>query len=406
MLVEYQVAVPDEERARLVADALVERGHRWVRVRPVYLPHLDPQHRLFGRPEFSRPELEGWWQVGSLVDEPASDRDAEFHQQECEREAVRATARAHGGFYDGGSMAGRETMLSHLDRRGLVHDLDEERAHAVRRAVIAGFPPRPQALVPSVPLRYAAEGDGHPPLLELVRQVVRRQRAQRGELPEGTAWWLTPDAGAFEDDRELLFELANAAMHQGTCYPHTAQEIPLLAALAAHDGVHPVHRAVLVTFLTEAGTIGSRLVAADADRRVALGLALEEHEDERAARSAVEAAAPELLERWDGECEAVRFALAALAAVCPEAARPSGVIPRVHALAEDSPDPHRAVAARLAARLAENAPDALPAALQEAMANAPDPDRGLPSPYAPVRGACLTVLKSMLERQMSLLMDS
>ncbi|HEX2315530.1 MAG TPA: hypothetical protein VHJ17_17430, partial [Thermomonospora sp.] len=299
MLADFWAFAPDEERARALADALAARGHRWVRVRPVHHPHLDPEHRLFGRPEFSRPELEGWWQVGALVDEQAPDPAAEFHQHHCESIEVAAVAREHGGYLEGSSMGHRETMLRFAERTGLVHELGMEEAHAARRAVIAGFPAPREPMSPSVPLDCPDGGD-LPPLLETTRQVAR-------DVP-GAEWWLSDEADGFEDDDALVFHLADSAMHQGTCYPHTAREVRLLAGLAARRDVRPRSRTLLIDLLAEAGTIGRRLVAATADRRRALGLGFEESDDERAARRAVEAEAPALLARWDEECEAVRFA--------------------------------------------------------------------------------------------------
>lgn len=52
-----------------------------------------------------------------------------------------------------------------------------------------------------------------------------------------TTWWLTDDAAAFENDRELLFELSDAVLHQGTCSPHTTEQIPLLTGLIEHGCV-------------------------------------------------------------------------------------------------------------------------------------------------------------------------
>ncbi|MFB8419257.1 hypothetical protein ACFC63_27495 [Streptomyces albidoflavus] len=67
--------------------------------------------------QFSRPELEGWWSVRSLVDEEAPGPDAEFHQQECEQVAVDAVGRENGGFRDVGSVVGRENHARPLGSR-------------------------------------------------------------------------------------------------------------------------------------------------------------------------------------------------------------------------------------------------------------------------------------------------
>ncbi|MFE6226299.1 hypothetical protein [Streptomyces sp. NPDC057854] len=397
LVVHYSVAAPSEADARAVAAALARRGHRWVTVRPVYLPHLDPGHHLFGRPAFSRPELEGWWSVDSLVDEEAPDAASESHQHDCERKAVDAVARAHGGFWNSGSLARRETKLSGFDRRGLVHEHDEEHAHRVRREVVARFPPPVREPVPAAPLRCATADRSYPPVLECVREVARDLEARGGGLPAGTAWWLTGEAEDFSGDREVVFELADAVMHQGTCYPHTAEEIPLLAGLAGHADVRPAHRALFLTFLYEAATIGLRLAASGADRRVALGLPLEETADERAARRAVEAAAPRLLDRWDGEDEAVRFALAGLAA----ATRHGASRPRVRRLAEHWPAGPRADTLRLVLALTAPGDAEVVTVLRDMAGSGTLPPRRIPSPLAPPRGAALVLLKPLLEREVS-----
>jgi len=396
MVVHYSVAAPSEADARSVASALTRRGHRWVTVRPVYLPHLDPGNHLFGKPEFSRPELEGWWSVDGLVDEEAPDRASEFHQHDCERAAVEAIGRAHGGFRNGGSQANRETLLSVFDRRGLVHELEQEHAHRIRRDVISSFPPPVEEPAPATPLQCTTAERPFPPVLECARQVARDQEAQQGKLPDGTAWWLTNEADSFSDDREVIFELANSVMHQGTCYPHTADEIPLLAGLAGHEDIRPAHRAVFTTFLFEAATIGQRLAASGADRRVALGLPLEETADELAARHAVEAAAPYLLGRWDDEDEAVQFTLAALAA----ATRHSASSTRIRHLAERWATGPRTDALRLAAALAGTDDAEVATVLRGIVESGAIPLRGVPSPLAPTRGAALDLLKPLIEREM------
>ncbi|WP_406421980.1 hypothetical protein OH809_14630 [Streptomyces sp. NBC_00873] len=397
MVVHYSVAAPSEADARSVASALTQRGHRWVTVRPVYLPHLDPGNRLFGKPEFSRPELEGWWSVDSLVDEEAPDPTSEFHQHDCEKAAVEAIGRAHGGFWNGGSLANRETMLPRFDHQGLVHDIDQKHAHRIRRDVISSFPPPTEEPAPATPLQCTTIERPFPPVLECARQVARDQEAQQGNLPDGTAWWLTIEADGFSNDREVIFELADSVMHQGTCYPHTADEIPLLAGLACHEDIRPAHRAVFTTFLFEAATIGQRLAASGADRRVALGLPLEETADELAARHAVEAAAPYLLGRWDSEDEAVQFTLAALAAATQHSASSA----RIRHLAERWATGPRTNALRLAAALAETDAAEVATVLRSIVEGGVVRPNKAPSPLAPTRGAALNLLKPLVEREMS-----
>ncbi|WP_146229026.1 hypothetical protein [Streptomyces sp. NWU339] len=230
-----------------------------------------------------------------------------------------------------------------------------------------------------------------------MRQVARDQGNRQGNLPGGTAWWLTDEADGFPGDREVVFGLADSVMHQGTCYPHTADGIPLLAGLAAHEDIRPAHRAVFTTFLFEAATIGQRLAASGADRRVALGLPLEEREDELEARHAVEAAAPYLLDRWDSEDEAVQFTLAALAA----ATRHSASSARILHLAERWSTGPRTDALRLAAALAGTDSAEVATVLRGIVESGVIRPDKVPSPLAPTRGAALDLLKSLVEREMS-----
>ncbi|MGA5005389.1 hypothetical protein ACPCDX_10355 [Streptomyces koyangensis] len=392
----YSLAAPTEAAARSIASALARRGHRYVTVRPLYLPHLDPDSPLFGMAQFSRPELEGWWSVRSLVDEEAPGPDAEFHQQECEQVEVDAVGRENGGFRDVGSVTGRETMLAGWDPAGTTHELDQPRAHRLRREAVSRFPPPAEEPAPAEPLAYAAADRPFPPLLESVRQVARALAAREGELPDGVAWWLTAPAEEFPDDPSVLFGLADSTLHQGTCYPHTAGNIPLLAGLAAYKDVRPAHRAVLISFLYEAATVGRRLAASEADRRVALGLPFEETPDEHAARRAVDVAAPPLLDRWDSADEAGRYALATLAAATGHSASR----PRVLRLARRWATGPRSHALRLAAALAGGDDTEAAAALREVVASGGVGPLAAPSPLADTRGGALTVLSSLAEQEM------
>ncbi|HEX2314491.1 MAG TPA: hypothetical protein VHJ17_12180, partial [Thermomonospora sp.] len=102
------------------------------------------------------------------------------------------------------------------------------------------------------------------------------------------------------------------------------------------------------------------------------------------------------------ECEAVRFALALLAGVCPTAARSTGVLGALRGFTNAAPDPHRAATLRLALALAEDDTSALTTVVAETTPLT-DLDE-VPSPYAPIRGVALNLLKHMAEKELSLLM--
>ncbi|HXA63261.1 MAG TPA: hypothetical protein VNW94_29290, partial [Streptosporangiaceae bacterium] len=88
------------------------------------------------------------------------------------------------------------------------------------------------------------------------------------------------------------------------------------------------------------------------------------------------------------------------------AARSSGVIAPIVRMADEASETHRATALRLAAHLAEDDEDVLAVALTEAIGTSVINPDDVPSPNAPVRGAALSVLKSMLEQEISLLLQA
>ncbi|MFB9835790.1 hypothetical protein [Actinoallomurus acaciae] len=453
-MVHYSVAVPDEKAARSVARVLGDRGHRWVTVVPLHrLRRLPKTDQLIRREsEFAGPELAGWWHVGSMVDEqaparaplvhakglpqgyehiiealdresePEPDAYAEGLQQEYERVAVEALAREHGGFAGSGWSSLRAGTLRGpapqrpapelFDLGGLVHELDQEQAHAVRRSVIAGFPAEPERPLRAEHLACEDEERDYPPLLACVQEVAGRLRAGQGPpVPVQKPWeaaltggiiaaWLAAEADDFQDDQDVSFWLDESVMRQGVCFPHTAHGVPLLAGLAGHDEVHPARRAASIASLFEAASVGRRAAASEADRRSALGLPMSETADERSARLAAEAAAPGLLGRWDRECEALRFALAALAAACPAAAASTGSIDRVRSLTARWSDGPRGDALRLALALAEDEPRGLSAALNAYLERGHRRPGDVPSPHAPARGAALELLKRDVRREL------
>jgi len=355
--------VPDEEAAHRLAGDLTARGHRQVRIRPA-------------------PGELGHWRVRSLVDEHAAGPAEEDHQAERETDAVGALARRHGGYREGGMTSLRADGFGAEDLVGL----DPAEAHAVRRAITAEFPPPRPNPEPDAPLG-GTPPTAHRPLFDVLRSVADSS-------------WRSPAADAFADsgEVELVFEIGDSFMHQGSCYAHTAAGVPLIAALAARDDVRPALRAALLHFLFLAATAGRRGAAADADRRVSLGLSLDdEGPAEHAAREAVEGVAPGLLARWDGEGEVVCFTLAALAAACPGQGRELAGEIREWAESEGTATPRGRVL-RLAATLAREGPglDGMLASLV-----ADGFVRRTPSPLAPAPGAAFIVLEEWTEKELS-----
>ncbi|MEV0645411.1 hypothetical protein AB0I28_09115 [Phytomonospora sp. NPDC050363] len=368
MIHTYTVNVPDEGSARALAADLARRGHRFVRVRATDDRHL----------------------VESLVDEPAADSEWEWAQAEHESVAVAALARQHGGYHRGGMVSQRTTALETFGTDNVAHALDAAEAHDLRDHWIARLPTPVPAPEPLDPLSLAPCTAAHPPLFETLRAAA-----------PADSWWRSEAADGFAEipDVELVFELYDAFMHQGTCYPHTASEVPLLAALAARDDVHPGLRAILVDFLFLAATVGCRLAAADADRRDSLGLPHDEDAGEVAAREAVEACAPALFDRWDHECEAVRFSLALLAAACPDETAP---VAEIRAWADAEGDSPRAGILRLTVALADDDPaftDLLARLVAAGYAGS------APAPAASSRGTAFSVLEEWAEQELSAVLE-
>lgn len=362
----HLTVVTDEDAAHRLAGDLAARGHRLVRIRPV-------------------PEEPSRWRVQSLVDDPEAGQVEEDHWAEQETVALDALARRYGGYREGGTMSRREDASFGTD--DLVHELDPAEAHAIRRAVVAGFPARRPAPSPDAPLGCPLSATVRP-LFEVLRAVA-----------PGDSWWHSPAADAFADagEVELVFEVSDSFMHQGSCYDHTAGEVSLIAALVVRDDVHPALRATLLHFLFLAATVGRRFAAADVDRRLALGLPLDEGPAERAAREAVEVVTPTLLARWDDEPEAVCFSLAMLAAACPGLGRDLAEAIRDWAESEGTATPRGRVLG-LAAALADEDPTV---DVMLAWMVADGFARSAPSPVAPVAGAAFTVLEEWTEKELS-----
>ncbi|MEU8240758.1 hypothetical protein AB0C07_21140 [Actinoplanes missouriensis] len=287
MVSTYSLTLPTESAARTVADQLADRGHGLVAVRAV--GHFST--------DIHRTEFAGWWDVYSVVaTEP--DRDG------AETAAVRQIARHHGGVAAGPGGGKIEGVSRFFNREGLVHELTADEAARRRPAVV---PPGPTA-VPQAPLAYRETPD---------------EEAELAAIKEALAGddepWEDEDDDEPADSGDLLGELFNGAMHQGTVYAHTAGMVPDFVALALDERLGDRARAWVYLDLFMIATVGRRYLCSTADREHAFGRPLAETPDAVAARQAVTAALPRLLRRWDAEAEIGRFFLAALVAAEPEA---------------------------------------------------------------------------------------
>ncbi|BAL89038.1 hypothetical protein AMIS_38180 [Actinoplanes missouriensis 431] len=286
MVSSYSLTLPTESAARAVADQLADRGHWLVAVRAVGHFSTDTH----------RPEFAGWWDVYSVVTtEPAP--------AGAETAAVRQIARHHGGVTAGPGGGKIEGLSRFFNREGLVHELSADEAARRRPAVV---PPGP-TVVPPAPLAYRETPDEAAELAAIMEALAG----------DDEPWEEDDDEPA--DSGDLLGELFNAAMHQGTVYAHTAGTVPDFVALALDERLGDQARAWVYLDLFMISTVGRRYLCSTADREHAFGRPLEESPDAVAARQAVMAGLPRLLRRWDAEVEIGRFFLAALVAAEPEA---------------------------------------------------------------------------------------
>ncbi|WP_213001278.1 hypothetical protein [Winogradskya consettensis] len=293
----YTLTVPTEKAARAVADRLAERGHLLTAVRIVDHFSFEPGNFWYGKPSM-RPEFSGWWDVFSVVlDDQVMD--------DAEKAAVADLARESGGISGGAGSGHRDTVLQIFNRTGLVHELTPSQAARRRPA----------------PMPVAAAGELPPgPPLE-----SRPAPDLRGELIAVTEC-CAGDGGDGAGTGDLLGDLFNAAMHQGTCYPHTAGMVPVFVELAADDRLGDRYRGWVLMDLFLIASVGRRDLASMADTLRALGKPAVEAPEAVAAREAVTAAVPGLLDRWEEASEHERFLLAALAAACSMPAPDLGTI--------------------------------------------------------------------------------
>ncbi|MGW6833851.1 hypothetical protein ACWGCI_10640 [Streptomyces sp. NPDC054949] len=259
------------------------------------------------------PELEGWWQVFSLAVYSGYERMALEPFLRSERIRVAHVARAHGGFQQGYSEGHAVTLEGAFARDGLVHD--QAGAEVPLPAPLPEEPVRPPA-GPS----WNHGGLGEP--TAVVRAVVAAAERIYGgaeNAPE-VATWLLDEEFAFgepyETTGEFLGDLSNAVAHQGTCTDATVEAVPFLAELVCDDSIAVGSRLMLLDDLLRLAVSGPSAAVSLTDRTAALGDVWQESAAEYLTRRAISKELPQLLSRWGDESDAVRFALAALVAVC------------------------------------------------------------------------------------------
>lgn len=254
-----------------------------------------------------------------------------------------------------------------------------------------------QPLHPHVPHPWGqTDWKAGPPIFHVFRKVVA-DRFPSIAVTGPAALLFGPRIEHDWDDRGFLSYFYNGILHQGTCWPTTADGVPLLAAIAVDDRVPPRHRFDAMDLLFDIATVSDR-------RRAECWPQQPPHADpvsEEAARTAVHEHVPELLARWSHECPAVRLVLAALAVVFPTERTLAALTPRLQGFA----DQHPAASdigdyVRFVLVLAANDSDATLAAVEELT----DAYWRGTARSAPLRGRALHLLQQMLAKVRTCLM--
>jgi hypothetical protein len=323
---QFRLKIPAGGAERTVAEALVQRGHRWVIVNDGVVASL-------------------------CVNPPTESDDGEdgsaFSWQDCEMAAVKQLLRDHGGYVgscvEGAGPNPQDRFLR--DGRTPAFELDEPTALARRHAAIAAFPVRsPEP--PAAPLFDAETPRRAPAFIEVLRAASQRIYGDPHAALRLAGMAGPGDASISAFD--YLGALQNEVMHQGSCYPDTVEAVPLLVALATHEHVYDSERAYAMEFLFAGASYGPRSLSRCADQAAALGEEFGESDGARLTREAVQAHGGTLFARWDQEVGPVRMALAALAAALPEQAAAASVLPALAEFAGRWPGTKRAAALGLA----------------------------------------------------------
>ncbi|MFG2621491.1 hypothetical protein ACGFXC_28130 [Streptomyces sp. NPDC048507] len=389
--VQYSAYLPSEDVARAVADELAELGHRLIAVRIHDHFRFDPANFRYGKPS-TDPELEGWWQVFSLAVHTGHDRLALEPFLRSERTRIADMARLHGGFTQGGAEGHAATLEEAFTRAGLLHELPTAEVMLPDPLPVDPQPPASGA-------QWACSGAGEPG--EVVRAVVavaERMYGSAEDIPDVAAWLLDEEFALgepYESTGEFLGDLADIVAHQGTCTDVTVEAVPFLAALVRDGGVPTGTRLILLGDLLRLSVTGRATAASLSDRIAALGSVWAEPAADHMTRRAISREMPGLSANWDGESDAVRFVLAALAA----AVSSDGEAPVTRRQLAALPAPagtSRAYVMALVEALLLGGGSGLQAALDRLAVWNPDVAERSRSPHAAPRDLAMSVLPDLL----------
>ena len=249
------------------------------------------------------------WEVIVVDDGPYPCGMAGLRQADAVERRARAIARAHGGFWCGGSTGPKYGSLEQ-SAPPILRLSPGSRPAVPPLAAAAAPPPGDFALTPDTqPLRQAPPDLASPVNWEELSHAY----GTAADLPARFSGMLLSD----RDWGEEIGELAGCLLHQGSCYPSTGPALTVLARLITADALTAARRRdVYLLLLTGADCWRDDLIL-DADCAAALARPARPGAWAGEVREAVGGIVPPLLGRWATEPPGNQVTLAALAAVFP-----------------------------------------------------------------------------------------
>ncbi|MFG1994460.1 hypothetical protein ACGFJ7_31260 [Actinoplanes sp. NPDC048988] len=289
--------MPDDTRARELAQALSLHGFAYVAARP----------------------STGGWRV-SAVDEGPYPVDVTGHRMiDAVGRAAADIARRYGGYPEGGSRCDVSLVrILHGPAAPIVLTNPGARPPAPTIVVVEPPPAAPLSLIPDHAEDTPIDVSG---LDGIPWAELSHAHGSAEDIPD----LLRALSDPFGDWDQTLDELlGDDLLHQGTCYSATPPALPFLARMITSGALPAKQRLDLCVWLLVAADRWADGLLADADRAAAEGRPPRPATWSLDVHFAVDELVPALLTRWETEPPAVRFALACLAALFPHHGRRIG----------------------------------------------------------------------------------
>ena len=344
----HEFVVPDEARARGLVEALSLYGFAFVSARA-----------WFG----------GRWMVVAVDDGPYSVDTTGQRMIDAVGRAAAVIAREYDGFPEGGSRY--DISMLKLDRDSAAPIVvTNPGARPAMPAIRVAAPP------PAAPLALTPDhADDVPIDLSGLDDVAWADLEHAHGSAEDVPDLLRALADPFGDWDQTLDELfGDDLLHQGTCYSATAPALPFLTRMIISGALPARQRLGLYVWLLIAAGRWADGLLGDVDRAAVQGRPPQPQPWTLDVHFAVDEQVPALLDRWESEPPAGRFALACLAGLYPHHGR--RVVDRIGALAAEFDGTQPGAYLRLARALVGTRDD-------EALAAATDIAAWEDSPYDP-----------------------